>query len=107
MFEVPLATLLVLGLVALFVVGPDRLPAAAAWLGHRIRRAKQFATVASHQIHREVGPDFDQPRRPLAEWTEPVHELRRLRAATDPRRLVTDYLLNPRQFNPRHFNPWR
>jgi sec-independent protein translocase protein TatB len=95
MLDLSLAKFFVLGLVALFIVGPDRLPAAAAWLGHTARRARQFIQTGSEQIRREAGPELDQLRHPLAELSEPVRELYKLRAALDPRRVVTDYLRNP------------
>jgi sec-independent protein translocase protein TatB len=95
MFDMSLEKLFVLGLIALFVVGPDRLPATASWAGQTIRRVKQFTTAASEQIRRQVGPEFDQLRQPLAELSEPLHQLRQLRAGADPRRAVTYYLRNP------------
>jgi sec-independent protein translocase protein TatB len=77
--------ILVLVVAGLFVLGPERLPGAAAWLGRTIAQAKSFATGATAQIRAEMGPDFDDLRRP-------VDELRRLRGR-DPRRSALDALL--------------
>jgi len=49
------------------VLGPERLPAAAAWLGGAIRKAKTLAASANAQISSELGPELDQLRAPLAE----------------------------------------
>jgi sec-independent protein translocase protein TatB len=77
--------ILVLVIAGLFILGPERLPGAAAWLGRTIAQAKSFATGASAQIREELGPDFDELRRP-------VDELRRVRGR-GPRRIALDALL--------------
>jgi sec-independent protein translocase protein TatB len=75
---------------ALFVLGPERLPAAAAWLGGAIRKGKALAASANAQITSELGPELDQLRVPLAELRAPLQELRALR---DPRGAVLRHLL--------------
>lgn len=62
--------------------GPERLPAAASWLGAAIRKTKALAATANDQISRELGPELDHLRVPLAELRGPLQELRSLR---DPR----------------------
>ncbi|QNE35437.1 twin-arginine translocase TatA/TatE family subunit [Leifsonia shinshuensis] len=52
--------LLIIGAIAAFLIGPQRLPAAAAALGRFVRGAKAFATDASHRMREEVGPEFDE-----------------------------------------------
>ncbi len=91
MFDLSFPKIVVLVLVALFVLGPERLPAAAAWLGQSIRRVKGFATGASEQLRTELGPEMDQLRQPLAELRAPLQELRALR---DPRAAVMRHLFN-------------
>ena len=89
MFGLSIEKILVLVLVGLFVLGPERLPAAAAWAGKTIRQVKGFAAGASEQLHAEMGPELDQLRQPLADLRAPLQELRALR---DPRSAVMRHL---------------
>ena len=89
MFEnVGYGELMVLLLAGLFILGPERLPEAAAWLARTIKQVKDFATGARDQIRNELGPDFDEFRKPMEELREPLEQLRNLRNY-DPRRAVT------------------
>lgn len=78
--------LLVLLVAALFILGPDRLPEAAAWLGKAVRRVREFASTAQEQMRTELGSDYDELRKPLA-------DLQRLRGL-DPRRAVARHLFD-------------
>jgi sec-independent protein translocase protein TatB len=78
--------ILVLVVVGLFVLGPERLPAAAAWLGKTVRQLRGYASGARDQLRSELGPEFEQLR-------EPLNELRGLRGI-DPRRAVTRSLFD-------------
>lgn len=97
MFDLSIEKILVLVLAALFVLGPERLPAAAAWAGRAIRQVKGFAAGAHEQVRAEMGPEPDQLRAPLAELRAPLQELRaplqELRALCDPRGAVLRHLL--------------
>lgn len=92
MFGLSIEKIIVLAVVALFVLGPDRLPAAAAWIGHTVRRGKTVLADAQHRIQDELGPDYDRIREPLQELRAPLQELRSLR---DPRRALLNNLLDP------------
>jgi sec-independent protein translocase protein TatB len=59
------AEFVVLVVVGLFVFGPERLPAAAAWLGRTVRQVREYATGAREQLRSELGPEFDEFRKPL------------------------------------------
>ena len=59
--------ILVLVVAGLFILGPERLPSAAAWLGRSIRQVRQYATGAREQLRNELGPEFDELRKPLEE----------------------------------------
>jgi len=72
--------ILVLVVAGLFILGPERLPSAAAWLGKTMRQVRQYATGARDQLQRELGPEFDELRKPL-------EDLRGLREF-NPRRVV-------------------
>lgn len=78
--------LLVLGVVALVVLGPERLPEAARWLAGAIRKVKEFAGTAQQQLKDDFGTDLEEFREPLKQ----INELRGL----SPRALVTKHLLD-------------
>ena len=78
--------ILVLLLAALFILGPERLPSAAAWIGRSIRKVREFATGARDQLRNEIGPEFDELRKPL----EKLRELRNF----DPKRMVSQHLFS-------------
>jgi sec-independent protein translocase protein TatB len=59
--------ILVLIVAGLFILGPERLPSAAAWVGRSIRQVKEYATGAREQLRGELGPEFDELRKPLEE----------------------------------------
>jgi len=59
--------ILVLIVAGLFILGPERLPGAAAWLGKSIRQVKEYASGAKEQLRGELGPEFDELRKPLEE----------------------------------------
>lgn len=57
MFDIGFTELLLIGLVALFVLGPERLPGAVRTTGLWIGRAKRsFANIKS-EVEREIGAD--------------------------------------------------
>lgn len=86
MFGLSVEKLLVLAVVALFVLGPERLPAAAAWLGRAVRHVNGIISDAQNQLHSELGPEFNQLRQPLHELRSDLGELH---ALCNPRRTLT------------------
>ncbi|GAB88422.1 Sec-independent protein translocase protein TatB [Gordonia rhizosphera] len=78
-----IAVLLAAGLI---ILGPDRLPGAVSWTMKSLRQVRDYATGATDQLKDELGPDFDELRKPLAELNE-------LRGMT-PRAMVTKHLLD-------------
>jgi sec-independent protein translocase protein TatB len=80
--------ILVLLVAGLFILGPERLPEAAAWLARTIRQVKDMVGGARDQLRSELGPDFDEFRKPFDDLREPLNELRGLRDY-DPRRAIT------------------
>ena len=74
---------LVLGAVAVVVLGPERLPTYAAQLGKLVREARTFARKAREQVRGEMGEEFDD-----IDWQK--LDPRRY----DPRRIVRDALLD-------------
>jgi sec-independent protein translocase protein TatB len=84
--------ILVLIVAGLFILGPDRLPAAAAWVGKSIRQIREYATGAREQLKGDMGPEYEDLRRQIEELRGPLQELQSLRNMS-PRALVTDKLL--------------
>jgi len=80
------AEILVLAVVALVVLGPERLPEAARWLASMIRKVRDFASDAQRQLKDDYGAD-------LAEFREPLQQLNDLRGLS-PRAIVTKHLLD-------------
>ncbi|WP_052227391.1 Sec-independent protein translocase protein TatB [Rhodococcus sp. Chr-9] len=78
--------ILVLGVVALVVLGPERLPEAARWLAGAVRKVKEFAGSAQQQLKDEYGTEFE-------EFREPLKQLNDLRGMS-PRAMVTKHLLD-------------
>jgi sec-independent protein translocase protein TatB len=69
----------------LFIIGPERLPAAMKWLGSALARGRGMVASASDQITSEMRPEFEELRKPLQD----LYALRTL----DPRAAVTKFLL--------------
>ena len=78
--------ILVLGVVALVVLGPERLPDAARWLAGAIRKVKEFAGSAQQQLTDDYGAEFE-------DFREPLQYLNDLRGMS-PRAMVTKHLLD-------------
>jgi sec-independent protein translocase protein TatB len=76
--------ILIIIVAGLFILGPDRLPSAAAWLGRNVRKVREYATGAREQLRNEMGDDFEELRKPLQD----LQQLRNF----DPRRAVTKHL---------------
>lgn len=82
MFNIGWGEFLILVVAGLLILGPERLPSAAAWLGRTLRQVREYANGAREQLRSELGPEFDELRAPL-------EDLRGLRG------------FNPRSFSPR------
>lgn len=65
MFDIGGPDLLVLVVAALFILGPERIPHAARWVGSTVRQARGYVTGARDQMESELGSDFDELRKPL------------------------------------------
>ena len=78
--------ILVLVVAGLFILGPERLPGAAAWLGRTIRQVREYATGAREQLQKELGPEFDELRKPL----EDLRGLRNLNPRAAVKRTLFD-----------------
>jgi sec-independent protein translocase protein TatB len=86
MFDISWGEFLVLVIAGLFILGPERLPGAAAWLGRTVRQVRGYASGATDQLRSELGTDFDELRKPLQD----LRELRNI----NPRSALTKHLLD-------------
>ena len=57
MFDIGFSELLVIGVVALVVIGPERLPKVARTLGHLLGRAQRYVNDVKTDINREMQLD--------------------------------------------------
>ena len=73
----------VLAVVALVVLGPERLPEYASQLARVVKDVRRIARNARDQVREEMGPEFDD-----VDWQ--ALDPRRY----DPRRIVRDALLD-------------
>jgi len=62
MFGLSLEHLLILGVIGLFILGPRRLPEAAAWLARTTKIVRGYVGTAKEQIRSELGGDLDELR---------------------------------------------
>ncbi len=76
--------LLIIGLLVLLLVGPERLPVYARRLGEWTRRAREYLGGARERIREEMGPEFDD-----IDWQQ--LDPRRY----DPRRIIREALAEP------------
>nr|WP_152813876.1 Sec-independent protein translocase TatB [Arthrobacter bussei] len=75
--------LVVLAIIAVVVLGPERLPEYAAQLARLVKGLRRMATGAREQLREEVGPELDE-----VDW-------RKLDPRQyDPRRIIKEALLD-------------
>ena len=130
MFDLSIGKLLVIGLIALFLVGPDKLPQYAAQLGKWVRVGRTMLDEAKGRVTKELGPEFDDvdwasldprryhPKRLLADaWNSTADDPRPARpadaaVASEPAEEESDLLeladvraraAEPRRAEPAHF----
>jgi sec-independent protein translocase protein TatB len=78
--------MLVLVVIGLVVLGPERLPGAIRWTSNALRQMRDYVNGATHQLREDLGPEFEDLR-------EPLTELNKLRGMT-PRAAITKHLLD-------------
>ncbi|MBV7484976.1 Sec-independent protein translocase protein TatB [Bordetella sp. BOR01] len=57
MFDVSFTELMVIGVIALIVIGPERLPKVARTVGHLLGRAQRYVNDVKSDIQREIELD--------------------------------------------------
>ena len=84
MFDINGWEILLLGVLAILVLGPERLPEYAAKVGRFVRQARSMADRAKQQLKDEMGPEFAD-----VDWR--AYDPRQY----DPRKIVRDALTAP------------
>jgi len=59
-FGLTFEKLLVIGVIAVFLLGPQRLPEYAAKLAKLVKQLRGFADGAKDRLREEMGPDYDE-----------------------------------------------
>jgi len=78
--------LLILGLIAIFVLGPDRLPHYAQQLARLVKSLKKMAEGAKGQLQSEIGEELDWKQLDPRQY--------------DPRRIIREALSETEPANP-------
>ena len=86
MLNISWGEMLVLLVVGLVVLGPERLPGAIRWSANALRQARDYVSNATRNLREELGPEFDDLR-------EPLTELQKLRGM-NPRAVLAKHLLD-------------
>jgi len=94
MFDIGFTELMVVGVVALIVIGPERLPGLARTAGHRIGRLQRYVADVKADISREAEFDElrktkDEVQRAASEFESSMNEDLR-KAETDLNRSVAE-----------------
>src|SRR5574340_534568 len=90
MFDIGFSELLVIGVVALIVIGPERLPKVPRTIGHLYGRLQRYVSTVKSDISREI--QLDELKRAGQSFKESVES-----AASDVEQqatVVDDYLRN-------------
>jgi len=82
-FGLTFEKLLLIGLIAVILIGPDRLPGYAAQFGRFIRTLRDMANGAKTRMREEMGPDYDD-----VDWKKLDPR------QYDPRRIIREALID-------------
>jgi sec-independent protein translocase protein TatB len=83
MFGLTFEKFLVIGIIAVFLLGPEKLPHYAAKFAQLVRQLRDMANGAKDRMRDEMGPDFDD-----VDWKKLDPR------QYDPRRIIREALLD-------------
>lgn len=83
MFGLTIDKFIVIAVIAVFLLGPERIPHYAAQLGRLVRSIRDMADGAKERLREEMGPDFDD-----VDWKKLDPR------QYDPRRIIREALLD-------------
>ena len=86
MFGLTFEKLLVIGIIAVFLLGPERLPYYAGQFARLVRSLRDMANGARDRLREEMGPEFDE-----VDWKKLDPR------QYDPRRIIREALLEDEQ----------
>lgn len=81
--NIQLDKILLIGIIAVLLLGPQRLPLYAQKLADFVKAVRRFAETAKDRMREEMGPDFDD-----VDWQKLDPR------QYDPRRIIRDALLD-------------
>ncbi|PZE67002.1 MULTISPECIES: Sec-independent protein translocase TatB [unclassified Curtobacterium] len=81
--NIQLDKILIIGIIAVLLLGPQRLPLYAQKLADFVKAVRRFADNAKDRMREEMGPDFDD-----VDWQKLDPR------QYDPRRIIRDALLD-------------
>jgi sec-independent protein translocase protein TatB len=81
--------LLIIAIIAVFLIGPDRLPGYAAQLARLVKSLRSMADGAKERMREEMGPEFDE-----VDWKKLDPR------QYDPRRIIREALLEDETVQP-------
>lgn len=90
MFDIGFSELIVVGVVALLVIGPERLPKVARAAGHMLGRFQRYASSVKADIGREM--ELDELRKAGQDFKDSIQSA--VSGAETQANLVDDYLKN-------------
>jgi sec-independent protein translocase protein TatB len=82
-FGLTFEKLVIIGIIAVFVLGPERMPYYASQLARLVRTVRDMANGAKERMREEMGPDFDE-----VDWKKLDPR------QYDPRRIIREALLD-------------
>jgi sec-independent protein translocase protein TatB len=85
-FGLTFEKLLVIGIIAVFLLGPERLPYYAGQFARLVRSVRDMANGARDRLREEMGPEFDE-----VDWKKLDPR------QYDPRRIIREALLEEEQ----------
>ena len=73
--KIGVTELIIIFVVALIAIGPDKLPEYARKLGEALAQFRKFSSEATKEIQESVVEPLEEAQRPLKEAMEPIEEL--------------------------------
>lgn len=94
MFGMSWDQIIIILVVGLFLLGPERIPTVVQWVGKSLRQMRTMATGAQAQLQSELGPEIAELRKQVAEL-QSLREVAHLRELRDlhPRRVLASALM--------------
>ena len=75
--KIGITELVVIFIVALLVIGPDRLPAYAQKLGQAMAQFRKYSAEATKEIKTSIVEPLEEAQKPLREAVQPLEDLDR------------------------------